>query len=194
MEFGAWTFTGFDVVVLIILGFSAILSFARGFSREFISLLALVIGLAAALFVFGRYQISVQQFIKPSWLSDGVLFLSVFGALYLLTTFILRGWAKALKGKDIGFFDRLLGLAYGLARGIVLASLFVLVISKSAKDGEPASWMSEATSYPVLRTVSDTLQKLPFAQAKEIAQEIKNKGEESDILPEIPQPQSEPEQ
>jgi membrane protein required for colicin V production len=186
MEIGAWTFTGFDVVVLIILGFSAILSFARGFSREFISILALVIGLVGALFLFGRYQISVQNFIKPSWLADTVLFGTVFGGLYLLVSFVLRGWAKSLQGRDISFVDRLLGLIYGAARGTLLASLFVLVISKSAKDGEPAPWMAEATTYPILRTVSDGLQSLPFARAKEIAEEIKNKGEESDILPDIP--------
>ncbi len=185
MNIGPWTFGGFDVVVFAILGFSGILAFARGLSREVISILALLIGLASALFVFGRYRIDAQNFIRPSWLADGVLFIGVFGLLYLLVTFILRKWAKTLRGRTPGFLDRTLGFVFGLFRGAILASLFVLVVSKSAKNGEPADWMAEAKTYPMLRVVSDTLQKLPFARAKEIAGDIKTKGEESDILPDI---------
>lgn len=187
MNIGPWTFGGFDVVVFGILAFSGILAFARGLSREVISILALLSGLAGALFVFGRYRVDAQNFIRPSWLADGALFIGVFGLLYLLVSFILRGWAKTIRGRNPGFIDRLLGFIFGLARGAVLASLFVLVISKSAKDGEPAEWMSESTTYPVLRKISDTLQSLPFARAKEIADGIKTKGEESDILPNIPE-------
>jgi len=187
MEIGQTTFGGFDVVVLIILGFSGILAFARGLSREMISLIALLIGLAGALFVFGRYQIDAQSFIKPAWLADGALFIGVFGLLYIIVSFILRGWAKTLRGKTPGLIDRLLGLGFGLARGAILASLFVLVISKSAKDGEPAAWLTEAKTYPLLRKTADALQALPFARAREIAEDIKDLGEESDILPAIPE-------
>ncbi len=186
MDIGPWTFGGFDIVVFLILGFSGILAFARGLSREIISILALLIGLAASLFIFGRYRIDVQNFIRPSWLADGALAIGVFALFYLLTSFIFRKWAKTIRGRSPGFLERVLGFGFGLLRGAVLASLFVLVASGSAKDGEPAEWMTEATTYPVLRKISDTLQTLPFARAKEIADEIKTKGEESDILPDIP--------
>ena len=186
MEIGPWNFGYFDVVVFIILGFSAILAFARGFSRELISLISLLIGLVGALFLFGRYRLDVQKFIKPDWLADGVLFIGVFGALYLIATFIMRGWAKSIQGRSPGFLDRLLGLGYGMARGAVLASLFVMVVAKSAKDKVPADWMTNSVTYPILRSISDGLQKLPFARAKEIAEDIKTQGEESDILPDIP--------
>lgn len=186
MEIGATTFGGFDVVVLIILGFSGILSFARGFSRELISILSLLIGLAASLFVYGRYRVDAQSFIQPTWLADAALFIGVFLLVYLIITFVMRGWAKTIRGKKPGFADRLLGLAFGLARGAILASLFVLVVSKGAKEGEPAEWMSESTTYPYLRQISDAVEKLPFVQARELAEDIVTEGEESDILPDIP--------
>lgn len=186
MEIGPWIFGGFDVVVFIILGFSGILAFARGLSREIISILALVIALVASLFIFGRYSVSIQNFIRPVWLANAALSLGVFGVCYLIITFILRGWAKSIRGKTPGFFDRLLGLGFGLIRGSILASLFVLGASNMAKNGEPADWMTQTTTYPILRKVADTLQSLPFARLKETAEDIKNKGEESDILPDLP--------
>ncbi len=187
MEIAGTHFGGFDTVVFVIVGFSALLAFSRGISRELISIIALLIGVGGALFLFGRYQINVQNFIKPAWLADATLGLGTFGLFYLLASFILRGWAKAVRGQKPPFIDRLLGMAFGIARGLVLASLFVLVVSKSAKDGAPAEWMSTATTYPILRKVATTLENLPFARAKEIATEIKTKGKESDILPDIPQ-------
>ena len=186
MNIGPWTFGGFDVVVLLILGFSGILAFARGLSREIISIIALLAGLIGALFIFGRYRIDVQNFIRPSWLADGALFIGVFATLYLLISFVLRGWAKTLRGRTPGLIDRLLGFGFGVLRGAILASLFVMIITKSAKGGEPAEWMSEANTYPSLRKISDTLEALPFIRAKEIIKDIKTKGKESDMLPNIP--------
>lgn len=185
MEIAGTTFGGFDVVVFIILGFSGILAFARGISRELISIIALLVGVVGALFLFGRYQINVQGFIKPAWLADGALLLGVFGLLYLLSSFLMRGWAKSIRGQKPPFLDRLLGLGFGLARGLILASLFVMVFT--IKNGKPGDWMAEATTYPVLERISNTLQNLPFARAKEIAEDIQTKGKESDILPDIPQ-------
>jgi len=171
---------GFDVVVFIIVGFSAILSFARGLSREVISILALLIGLAGALFVFGRFQIEAQGFIKPIWLADAALFCGVFGLLYLGVSFILRGWAKDIRGKTPGMLDRFLGLGFGVFRGTLLAALFVLVIS--TKEGSAPEWMNSAKSYPTLRTVADKLETLPFAKIKDIKEEIIETGKDSDIL------------
>jgi len=185
MEVAGTTFGGFDVVVFIILGFSGILAFSRGISRELISIIALLVGVVGALFIFGRYQINVQSFIKPAWLADGALLLGVFGLLYLLSSFLMRGWAKSIRGQKPPFLDRLLGLGFGIARGLILASLFVLVFT--LKNGKPGDWMTHATTYPVLHKISTTLENLPFARAKEIAEEIKDKGKESDILPDIPQ-------
>ncbi len=187
MDIAGTHFGGFDTVVFIVMGFSAILAFARGISRELISIIALLIGTVGALFVFGRYQINVQNFIKPAWLADGTLGFGTFGLFYLVASFIMRGWAKAIRGQRPPFIDRLLGAVFGLARGLVLASLFVLVISTSAQNGQPADWMRTAKTYPVLKQIADKLKNLPFAKAKQIADDIKTKGKESDILPDISQ-------
>jgi len=189
MEVAGTTFGSFDTLVLIILGISGILAFVRGLSREVISIISLVIGLAGALFLFGRYQINVQSFIKPAWLADGILLLGVFGFLYIISSFLMRGWAKAIRGRRPPLLDRILGLGFGIVRGTILASLLVLVVSSLAKDGEPADWIGQAKTYPILRKTSDILVNLPFAKAKEVANDIKDKGRETDALPDIPTPE-----
>ena len=112
--------------------------------------------------------------------------MGVFGVLYILSSYLMRGWAKSFRGRSPQVIDRLLGLGFGLIRGVILASLFVMVVTKSAQNEEPADWMKTAKTYPVLRHVSDSLQKLPFMRAKEIVEDIKTSGKESDRLPSIP--------
>ena len=69
----------------------------------------------------------------------------------------------------------------------IVVGVLVLVVSNLAKDGEPADWIRQAKTYPILRKTSDILVNLPFAKAKEVAEDIKTKGKESDILPDLPQ-------
>ncbi len=136
MSIGSYVFTGFDVVVLLICLISLLMAASRGFARELVSLLALVIAGAVALFVFGRFRFAAQGFITPSWLADGALGLGSFGLAFLLVVFLLSGVVKSLKGKDIGLIDRLLGAGFGVFRGLIIASLFVMVTTASYRDAK----------------------------------------------------------
>ncbi len=173
---------GFDLVVFIILGFSGLLAFMRGLSRELISIIALAVAVVGALFVFGRYQLGFQTYVKPAMLADVILGAGVFGVLYIVFGLLMRGWAKSIRGREPPFIDRVLGLGFGLVRGVVLASLIVLVFKQT-------QWMTKAKTYPILLKVSQTLESLPFAKGKKIANDIKTEGRESDILPELPKEQ-----
>lgn len=185
MDIGPWTLSGFDLFVIGLVGLSGLLAMARGFSREVISIIALLLSLAGALFIYGRYRDQAVEFVRPAWLADTVLFVGVSAIIYLLISFLLRGWANTIKGRTPSMLNRLLGLFYGMGRGALIASLFVLLVSNMAKDGEPAEWMSAGTTYPTLRIIADKVEMLPFARVREIADDIREKGETSD-LPDIP--------
>lgn len=182
MSIGPWDFGGFDIVVLLILSLSGLMAFARGFIREIVSVIALVAGLVAALFLFGRFQGAANQMIQPSWLADGALGIGSFVIAYFLVAMILRSGAKKVQGREVGFFDRLLGFGFGAARGLIMASLFVVVmgVASRAEDKTPPQWIETATLYPVLRPIADFMTSLPFAQIKEQAEETVEFGRELD--------------
>jgi len=136
MSIGPYIFTGFDVVVLLICLISLLMAASRGLAREIVSLLALIIAGAIALFIFGRFRFAAQDFIQPSWLADGALGLGSFGLAFLLIVFLLSGVVKSLKGKKIGLIDRLLGAGFGVFRGLIIASLFVMVATASYRDAQ----------------------------------------------------------
>jgi len=129
ISIGPWDFNGFDIVVLIILLISMLYAASRGFLREIISIAALLVAAIVTLFVWGRFRFAAQDFISPQWLADGALLVGVFFLAYLIMVLIMSKIGKSIAGKEPGLIDRVLGAGFGIARGLIIAALGVLVLT-----------------------------------------------------------------
>lgn len=135
---GSFDLNGFDVVVLIILLISLLYAASRGLVREVISILALLLAAIITLFVWGQYRFAMQDFISPAWLADVALLIGVGALSYLIMVLIFSKISKTIAGRESGFFDRALGAVFGIARGLIIASLFVLVLTAGNRAGNEA--------------------------------------------------------
>ena len=131
MSIGPFAFNGFDVVVLVILLISLIIALQRGFLREVLSLVALLMAGILTLFVWGQFRYQVQGFISPSWLADATLGIGTFAIVYLLAVFILSKIFGKLEAPSAKFLNRALGAVFGIFRGLILATLGVMVLTAS---------------------------------------------------------------
>ena len=124
MTLGPWVFNGLDIAVLVLCLISLLMAASRGFKRELISILALVIGGIASLIIWGQFRIQAQEIINNDRLSDIVLGAGSFSLAYILVVFFL-GKMLNEDGKP-SLINRLLGGAFGALRGLVLAALVVM--------------------------------------------------------------------
>lgn len=138
MSIGQWTFTGFDIVVLLVILISLMMAANRGLFRELISISALIIASLIALFLYGRFRFQARETISPNWLADGALGLGSFAVIYILLVFMFSGVVKNLRGKDIGIIDRLLGAGFGVARGLLISALAVMIFTASYREAKAA--------------------------------------------------------
>lgn len=168
MSIGPWDFSGFDIVVLIILLISLLMAAQRGLAREVTSLLGLLISAAIALFVFGRFRFAAQDFISPSWLADGALGLGTFALAYMLVVFLLSGVVKSLKGKDVGFIDRLLGAGFGVMRGLLVAALGVMLLTSQYRASQDAQEFKEYMSENQGEIPPEILDKMPRSMREQM--------------------------
>lgn len=134
MSIGPWVFNGFDIVVLLVVFISLVMAASRGFFREIISICALLAAMFGSLFIWGRFRFAAQDFIKPEWLADAALAAGSFILLYMLVVFLLSGVTKSIRGKDVGFLDRLGGAGFGAARGLIVCALATMVATASYRD------------------------------------------------------------
>ena len=168
MSIGPWDFSGFDIVVLMILLISLLMAAQRGLAREVTSLLGLLISAAIALFVFGRFRFAAQDFISPSWLADGALGLGTFALAYMLVVFLLSGVVKSLKGKDVGFIDRLLGAGFGVMRGLLVAALGVMLLTSQYRASQDAQEFKEYTSENQGEIPPEILDRMPRSMREQM--------------------------
>lgn len=142
MSIGPWTFTGFDLIVLLVVFISLVMAGSRGLFRELISIAALVVALVASLFVWGRFRFAMQDMVQPKQLADIILGVGTFALSYMLVVFILSGVTKSLRGKQVNFIDRITGAGFGAMRGLVVMSLFAMYWSADYREAQAVQTIS----------------------------------------------------
>ena len=143
VSIGPYDLNGFDLAVLILLIISGLYAFARGFMREIISIAALVFAAIVTLFVYGQFRFAARGMISPAELADGILILGTGFLSYFIAAMILAKIGKTVGGEKPGLLDRLLGAAFGVARGLLVAALFVIFWSADYRASQDASEFSE---------------------------------------------------
>ncbi|WP_327454210.1 CvpA family protein [Phenylobacterium sp.] len=148
--------TQFDLIVVVLLALSAGIGFARGAIREVAAMVALVA--AAVLTIYGLPHTApfAQHFIHTRWLAAAAalvgVFLIVYGALRLTGAVLAR---QVQKTRVLGTLDRTMGLAIGVARGlVVLGGLYLMFNAATPQDLRP-HWITGAMSWPVAKAMGD---------------------------------------
>lgn len=138
ISIGSFNFNGFDTAVLILLIISGLYAFARGFMREIISITALLFAAVVTLFVYGQFRFTARGLISPAELADGILILGTGFLSYFIAAIVMAKIGKTIGGEKPGLIDRLLGAAFGIARGLLVASLFVIFWSADYRASQDA--------------------------------------------------------
>ena len=153
--------TQFDIIVLILLLISAGVGFARGAMREIIALVALVVGAMVAIFTLSESAPIARKFIHPDWLGTAAALVVMFLVAYLLIRILGGLIARQIQQTDfLGALDRSIGLAIGLARGLlVLGALNLMFNAATPKDLQP-HWIVGATTWPLAQNMGHLLEAL----------------------------------
>ena len=123
---GSFEFNDFDIAVLVLLLISGLYAFARGFLREIISIAALLFAAVITLFVYGQFRFAARDMISPAELADGILIIGTGFIAYFIAVMVMSKVGKIIGGEKPGFIDRLFGAGFGIARGLIIISLFVM--------------------------------------------------------------------
>lgn len=141
--------TVFDYVVIAIVGLSILLSLVRGLVREVLALLAWVVAFIAA-----NFLASPLASVLPSAVSNAEVRLligfSVAFVVVLLSMSVLAMFAsKLVKNAGLGVEDRMLGGVFGLARGMLVVMVLVLLAGLTSLPKQPL-WREAMLSKPLV--------------------------------------------
>ncbi len=159
--------TSFDYVVLTIIGLSIILSVMRGLLREVLAIL----GWVAAFYVAKTYANQILPMMPADIPTESLRILAAFLVLFLATLLVASLLAIALsaifKKIGLGWLNRLLGAAFGLARGLLIICVLVFLagLTNIPKD---ARWRNAMFSAPIEALVISMLPWVPASIARHV--------------------------
>ena len=79
----------------------------------------------------------------------------------MLLVFALAGVVKSARGKNVGIFDRLLGAGFGVARGLLICSLAVMVFTASYREAKAAQEFRDEINNGGTQITEEMLKKAP---------------------------------
>lgn len=168
--------TAFDVGVGVLVLISAILATARGLTREVLSLATWAGSAAIAVYMYLYHPEIAQQYIAEEVVANiatvVVSFIVALIVLHLLTMRI----ADMVVDSRIGPIDRVLGFAFGVLRGILIA-IVVTIFGTWLLGSNLPDWARNSQSLPHLRTMGDTMiSMLPESLEQQVTEIIKGGG------------------
>lgn len=139
----------FDYVLITVVGLSMVLSLWRGFVREIISL----VGLVLAFFLASRFAGDASDFLDQWITQNNLANIAAFILIFVLVMFIVGALGfivrKLVDMAALTATDRTLGMFFGAARGLLLIGTAFLMYTAYAKPDMPFLQKSLLTPYAV---------------------------------------------
>lgn len=159
--------TAFDYVVLAVVAASVLLGLWRGVVSELLSLVAWVVAFFAARAGAGAVADVLTSYVADPSLRYVAGFAVVFVSVLLVLAMLRLALRELLHAVGLGFADRILGAAFGVARGVLVVLVGVLLGGLTAMPRQP--WWRQAVLAPPLEVaVLASRPWLPLELAKRI--------------------------
>lgn len=132
-----------DLVILVIIALSAVISLFRGFFREAISLATWVVAFWVAIQFSGKLDPMLGELISSPTARMTVAFASLFLITLIVGALVNYLISQLVKKTGLSGTDRMLGIIFGIARGIAIVA--VLVLLAGAPNLSRETWWKEST-------------------------------------------------
>ena len=157
-----------DMMLIAILAVSIVASFAKGFTREVIGLVA-----AVAALLCGSWFYRIAGDVVRPWVGSREV-ANLCGFLLIVAAVIVLGWlvsllvSRMMKAVGLSWLDRLLGLAFGVARGVIVCVAVITAIVAFAPGADAKTPPQAVVQSTVAPYIIDAAHVLTLAAPKEL--------------------------
>ena len=176
-----------DIIISILLLLFGWKGFRKGLIIEVVTLLAFAVGIYGALHFSDFTAEHLQDFmeINPQYLNT-IAFVLTFILLVIAVNLIGRWVANLIKALNLNFFNKLGGAVFGVAKGVLLCSVFVMVLNNLQLIGVVKPEVREQSMlYPYIEMTVPYVYR-GFDLVKDYAKEVLPEEEKEKTEPESP--------
>ncbi len=145
-----------DLLLLIILVVSVATSFAKGFTRELIGLVAAVAGLLCGIWFYRMAGASVRPYVSSRDVANLCGFLLIFLGVIFLGWLVSFAVGRMVKAVGLSWLDRLLGMIFGFVRGVIVCVAIITAVMAFVPGADAKSPPESVVESRVAPYVIDT--------------------------------------
>ena len=138
-----------DLVLLTLIGLSTLIGLFRGLFREAFSLAVWAVSLAIAYMFAPRLQPLLAHVVGSDAVAYPLAMVTVFVTCLIIGALLQRFGATLIDSTGLSGLDRLLGMAFGAARGAIVAIVLLIALRPFFAT---AVWWQESVMIDVLLT------------------------------------------
>lgn len=181
-----------DIVIVAVVGLSAIIGMYRGLVREILSLAAWIGAGWTALTLYDPAKDLVKRWIDdPQWagiVAGAGLFILALVALLIIAGYVSRNTKRA---SLLGPANRMLGIIFGILRGgVVVALVYIATVhivglyeEEGADEQENPKWVESSRLLPHVRAAAGVIERLVPEKMRPAPEEKRqDAGDESEVL------------
>ena len=160
-----------DVIILIIIGISALIAYSRGLMKEVMSIVGWVLGCIVVIYLLPIINPFTMNYVKNGTFAGiltAVVILIAFLVCWVLFTAKVVGKVRTSK---LSSLDRMLGLFFGIARACLLIILCYILIGWIVPADKQSPILQESKYYTLAGTFAEPIEKLI---PEETLEKIKN--------------------
>ena len=111
----------FDIVFIIILAYSVIQCFLKGFSLSLISFMKWILSTVITIIMVPKLQPYVSDYVKSEFINNIGLGAAIFILTLFLTILIGKSLSKAVTWTGVGSIDKTFGFLFGFFKGYIVS-------------------------------------------------------------------------
>ena len=150
-----------DVIVLVVIGLSALIAFSNGFVNVVLWILSWVGAVFATVYFFPMARPIAERYIAEPLIANVVTAVAIFIVALIVCAVLNQIISRAVRGSAIGAIDRSLGLLLGLVIGaVIVCGAYMLMVWAIPDERDRPQSVAEAKTLPMVQKGADLLRNL----------------------------------
>ena len=145
----------FDIIVIVLVSFCLIRGLFKGIIGEVSGIIGIIAAFYGAYTYYPMITVYAQKWIENSGIRSILAFFLIFCAILIIVGIISLLIQKLLNLVFLGWVDRIFGLLFGAAKGILLVSVIFIIITNFFPKN--SKFLSNSKFSPYIAKVSKTL-------------------------------------
>lgn len=159
-----------DCIILLLIFVSAMIGVLRGFVKETLQLVSLLVAGFSAFFL-RKHVTFLFSFIESNFVKEILSAIGIFILLFIIGSIVVYLICQTISMQGFGkFIDRLLGLSYGCIRGGLIIMLTIVLLEKNDSIASHDWWKNSKLLDKIQQTSITLSKSIPIDWKEKINQ------------------------